>query len=46
MVVSIGFFVVENVFNIIVDFVWLIGMVRIFNEDVWNDVEKEIEWIV
>ncbi|WP_319641375.1 M20 family metallopeptidase [Priestia megaterium] len=45
-VVSIGSFVAENAFNIIADSARLIGTVRTFNEDVRNDVEKEIERIV
>ncbi|WVE37467.1 amidohydrolase, partial [Priestia megaterium] len=45
-VVSIGSFVAENAFNIIADSARLIGTVRTFNEDVRNNVEKEIERIV
>jgi len=45
-VVSIGSFLSDNAFNIIADKATLIGTVRTFNEQVRDQIEKEIEKIV
>ncbi|GAK11291.1 p-aminobenzoyl-glutamate hydrolase subunit A [Geomicrobium sp. JCM 19039] len=44
-VVSIGSFVAENAYNVIADHAKLIGTVRTFNEDVRNQIERDIEEI-
>lgn len=45
-VVSIGKFVADNAFNVIADTAELVGTVRTFDEDVRNNIEKEIKKIV
>ena len=45
-VVSVGSFVAQNAFNVIADSAKLIGTVRTFDEDVRNQIEKEIERVV
>ncbi|MCJ8005911.1 M20 family metallopeptidase [Lederbergia wuyishanensis] len=45
-VVTVGYFVSENAFNVIADNAKLGGTVRTFNEDIRNMIEEEIERIV
>ncbi|WNS76776.1 M20 family metallopeptidase [Bacillus sp. DTU_2020_1000418_1_SI_GHA_SEK_038] len=45
-VVTVGYFIAENAFNVIADKVKLGGTVRTFNEEVRTNIEKEIERIV
>ncbi len=45
-VLSVGYFVAENAFNVIADKVRIGGTVRTFNEDVRAAIEEEIERIV
>lgn len=42
-VISVGTFVAENAFNVIADSAQLIGTVRTFNDDVRDQIEKEID---
>ncbi|MCA1320206.1 amidohydrolase [Bacillus tianshenii] len=44
-VISVGTFVAENAFNVIADSAQLIGTVRTFNDDVRDQIEKEIDTV-